>query len=89
MPRVAALPLLSCLHPTSFPSTVTCSRPLLTDERMFVTTPALVAAASCVVAALVVVVVRRAAVRFRSTSDVGSFSVSRQWLIQHQSNDRT
>jgi hypothetical protein len=49
--------------------------------------PALVALASCAVAALVVLVVR-AAVRLRGSDEVGSISVSRQWLIQHQSKDR-
>ena len=55
-------------------------------RKSFVTTVALVALASCAVAALVLVV-RRTAVRLRGTADGGSISVSRQWLIQHQSND--
>ena len=57
-------------------------------ESFVVTTLVLVALASCAVAALVVLVVRRAAVRLRGTAADGDISVSRQWLIQHQSNDR-
>jgi hypothetical protein len=55
---------------------------------MFVMTPALVAIASCAVAALLIFVVRRATVRLKRTTDGSSITVSRQWLIQHQSNDR-
>jgi len=57
-----------------------------TDESFVVTTLVLVALASCAVAALVVLVLR--AVRLRGTADVAAITVSRQWLIQHQSNDR-
>jgi len=53
-----------------------------------VTTLALVALASCAVAALAVLVLRRAAVRLKGSAEVGGITVSRQWLIQHQSNDR-
>jgi len=54
-----------------------------------VTTAAFIALASCAVAAILVPVVRRVAVRLRGTTDLGDISVSRQWLIQHQSNDRS
>jgi hypothetical protein len=53
-----------------------------------VTTAALVVLASCAVAAILAPVVRCVAVRLRGTADVGDITVSRQWLIQHQSNDR-
>jgi hypothetical protein len=83
----AAVAFLSCLHATRFPSTVTSSRLLFLTKEFVVTIPALVALASCAVAALVVFVVGRAAARLRRASDVSRISVSRQWLIQHQSND--
>jgi len=48
---------------------------------------ALVAIAASVVAGALVVVVRRGAVR-SAGADLSRITVSRQWLMQHQSNDR-
>jgi hypothetical protein len=42
-----------------------------------------------VVIGVVVVLARRAAVRSAATVDLRNVTVSRQWLMHHQSNDRS
>jgi hypothetical protein len=51
------------------------------------TTLALVAIAVSIVAAALVIAVRRGTVR-SAGGDSSRITVSRQWLMQHQSNDR-
>jgi len=50
------------------------------------TTLALVAIAASIVAAALVIAVRRGTVR-SAAGDSSRITVSRQWLMQHQSND--
>jgi len=45
-------------------------------------------AAGLIIAAVVAVVVRRARAGSAPTIDLSNVTVSRQWLMQHQSNDR-
>jgi hypothetical protein len=45
--------------------------------------------AVAVVTGLLVVLARRAAARSAATVDLSNVTVSRQWLMQHQSNDRS
>jgi hypothetical protein len=53
------------------------------------TTLALILAASAVVVGVLVVVIRRRMVRSTGTVDLNGATVSAQWLMQHQSNDRS
>ena len=43
--------------------------------------------AACVIVLILVVVVRRVTTRSTPNVDLSNVTVSRQWLIQHQSND--
>jgi hypothetical protein len=44
---------------------------------------------ACVIVGVLVVLVRRTTARSAATVDLSNVTVSRQWLIQHQSNDRS
>jgi hypothetical protein len=48
-----------------------------------------VAISSLVVVGLVVGLVRRITARSTGSADLGNVTVSRQWLIQHQSSERS
>jgi hypothetical protein len=45
--------------------------------------------AACAIVGVLVAVVRRMTARSPATVDLSNVTVSRQWLIQHQSNDRS
>jgi uncharacterized membrane protein len=79
------------LHDRDFPNNVTAPGSILNCGHFSMTIlalVALVALASSVVALLVALVIRRATARATASVDLSGISVSRQWLIQHQSNDR-